>query len=1122
MSDEEELYDEFGNYVGPDLDSSDDDDDDDDDDKEPVEGADHDDDDDASDVSSDAEGGRRLQSPATQRMTIRDDDHQDDNEAGATADPMSAIVLHEDKEHYPSAEQVFGEEVRTAVLDEDAMEIETPLVQPLSTKSFHHDHPFQTTTTTTSNDQTKDAASPAASLSWNYTDSYLSAQLSNETTQTRRGIAIVGHHHHGKTSLMDLLLEPTLSSANAKNKKTTSGAWGEQASLDSAQGGGPRCTDLMQMERDRQMSLVSTPMTGLFCDTRGKHYCVTWIDCPGHVNFHDESVAALRLVDGALLVVDAVEGIMMPTELLIRQIVDEGLPIVLCLTKVDRLIVELKLPPNDCYYKLQQVVDSVNALVQETSRGRYPVLAPNRGNVVFSSAQHGWIFTLESFAQVYLDHCEDGGLGQNLSTHDLAQRLWGNAYLDPKQGTFHTSPHACPSMHEASGTNQHDKDDDDDDDEEMSTTPPTIHRTFVSLILLPLYKIYSACLAEREPTVNKLLRNGLGVFLSKAQLRSSARPLLRAALQHFLASAHGGLVEAVIRHTASPRIAAPTKLCRGYTDPSVYRRPISHQNNKRRLSRRVRAMQECDPRGPLMMHAVKQYATPDGQGFWTLARIYSGTVRPATVVKVLGESYTPQEDEEDVATATVQAVFIPRGPLRTQVTFATAGNWVLLQGLDATIGKTATITGIGDNHRNSQQPSSHNDDEDEDDHEDDCYIFAPLKFPHVGGESIMKLAIEPLNPAELPKMVEGLRRVSKAYPMVTTKVEESGEHVVLGTGELYLDCVMHDLRQVYSDVEVKVADPIVAFRETVVDTSSVKCFAQTANKRNQLTFLAEPMEDGLAEKLERGKINPEWDAKKLGGFFQNQYSWDLLSSRSIWAFGDSPTHGTNLLLDDTLPSDIDKSLLNTCRSSIVQGFQWAMREGPLCEEPVRGTKLKLLDATLSDKPIYRGGGQIIPTARRTVHSALLTATPRLMEPMFHFQIQCPKAIVEAVQPVMTRRRGHVVQDRPIPGTTLYSVRGFLPVLDSFGFETDLRTFTQGQAMVYSAFHHWSIVPGDPLDRSIVLHPLEPSPPPCLARELLIKTRRRKGLAEDVSINKFFDEAMKSQLFADEPLLTEVQ
>lgn len=61
-------------------------------------------------------------------------------------------------------------------------------------------------------------------------------------------------------------------------------------------------------------------------------------------------------------------------------------------------------------------------------------------------------------------------------------------------------------------------------------------------------------------------------------------------------------------------------------------------------------------------------------------------------------------------------------------------------------------------------------------------------------------SVEPVNPSELPKMLDGLRKVNKSYPLLATRVEESGEHVVLGTGELYLDCVMHDLRKMYSEI----------------------------------------------------------------------------------------------------------------------------------------------------------------------------------------------------------------------------------------------------------------------------------------------------------------------------------
>ena len=70
-------------------------------------------------------------------------------------------------------------------------------------------------------------------------------------------------------------------------------------------------------------------------------------------------------------------------------------------------------------------------------------------------------------------------------------------------------------------------------------------------------------------------------------------------------------------------------------------------------------------------------------------------------------------------------------------------------------------------------------------------------------------------------------------------------------------------------------------------------------------------------------------------------------------------------------------------------------------------------------------------------------------------------------------------------------QAYLPVIESFGFETDLRYHTQGQAFGLSVFDHWAIVPGDPLDKSIVLRPLEPAPIQHLAREFMVKTRRRK-------------------------------
>jgi len=81
---------------------------------------------------------------------------------------------------------------------------------------------------------------------------------------------------------------------------------------------------------------------------------------------------------------------------------------------------------------------------------------------------------------------------------------------------------------------------------------------------------------------------------------------------------------------------------------------------------------------------------------------------------------------------------------------------------------------------------------------------------------------------------EGLRKLSKAYPNSLIKVEESGEHIILGTGELHLDNMLHDLRSLYTDIEIKIADPSVIFSETVIENSSIICSQFSSNKKNEI------------------------------------------------------------------------------------------------------------------------------------------------------------------------------------------------------------------------------------------------------------------------------------------------
>ncbi|KAI1292799.1 U5 small nuclear ribonucleoprotein component [Halotydeus destructor] len=962
-----DLYDEFGNYIGPEIESDEED-----------------------NLEEDGERGEGdvVEYQNDQNMEAEDDEPD--------ASEMQ-VILHEDKKYYPTAEEVYGPDVETIIQEEDTQALTQPIIAPVNIKKFaHYSQELPTTT---------------------YSLEFMTDLMDN--TNLIRNVAFVGHLHHGKTSFTDCLVE--------------------QTHPEVSQGEGKSCefTDTLYTEQARGVSIKSSPVSVVMQDTREKSYLLNLFDTPGHVNFSDEVTAAIRLCDGIVLHVDASEGVMLNTERILKHAIQEGLAVTVCINKIDRLILELKLPPNDAYFKIKHILDEINSLIatytEDTDR---PVMSPLIGNVCFASSKYCVCFTLKSFATLYSRH-----FGGGFNINEFAKRLWGDQYFNRETRRF-----------------------------TQKSPPPGAQRTFIEFILEPMYKIMSQIIGDVDSNLDGLLSE-LGVKLTKAETKLNIRPLLRLISSRFFGD-FTGFVEMCVEHIPSPSANMRHRIESTFTGPSN--------------STMAESMIDCDPEGPLVVHTSKQYSTQDASTFNVFGLVVSGTLYANQSVKVLGESYS-SADEEDSRIMTVGRLWIYESRYNIEVNRVPAGNWVLIEGIDQPIVKTATIV----------DPRF----------EDELYIFKSLKF---NTQSVCKIAVEPVNPSELPKMLEGLRKCNKSYPLLTTKVEESGEHVILGTGELYLDCVMHDLRRMYSDIDIKVADPVVSFCETVVETSSLKCFAETPNKKNKITMIAEPLEKGLAEDIENSVVQINWDKKKLGDFFQTKYDWDLLAARSIWAFGPEQS-GPNVLVDDTLPSEVNKNLLGVVRDSIVQGFQWATREGPLCEEPIRNVKFKILNADISDQPIHRGGGQIIPTSRRVAYSAFLMATPRLMEPYNFVEVLAPADCVPAVYTVLAKRRGHITQDIPVPGSPLYTVKAFIPAIDSFGFETDLRTHTQGQAFCLSVFHHWQIVPGDPLDKSIVIRPLEAQPAPHLAREFMMKTRRRKGLSEDVSINKFFDDPMLLEL-----------
>lgn len=844
-----------------------------------------------------------------------------------------------------------------------------------------------------------------------------------------RNVAIAGHLHHGKTALMDMLVMQTHDIQERLDKKVGKKR-DEQL----------RYTDVHVLERERGLSIKASPMSLVLQSTKGKSHLLNLIDTPGHVNFADEVASGLRLADGVVLVVDVVEGVQTGAEQVIKHAVLEDLPMVLVINKMDRLILELNLPPADAYFKLKHVVEEVNTMIENTipGQGEKRRISPEKGNVAFACSSMGWCFTLPSFAKMYADSYD----GVNAS--DFALRLWGDIFFNPTSRKFTRR-----------GTEERSK------------------RSFVNFVLEPIYKLYSHTISQSPEELRSILDN-LGIHLKPSQYKSNAKDLMKAVCDQFFGGANG-FVDMVVQHIPSPLEGAKRTLERYYTGPLD--------------SETAKAMQQCDQNGPLVVHVTKLFNTADAASFNAFGRVMSGVCRPGQQVRVLGEGYT-LEDEEDMVEATIADTWIAEARYNVPTSGVPAGNWVLLGGVDNSIVKTATLV---ESAKAAQE---------------DAYIFRPVKHFY---ESVFKVAVEPINPSELPKMLDGLRKINKSYPLVTTKVEESGEHVVLGTGELYMDCVLHDLRRLYAEMEIKVSDPVTRFCETCVETSAIKCYASTPNKKNKITIVAEPLDDGIAEDIESGRVKIKDPASVVGKFFERNYNYDLLASRNIWAFGPDDM-GPNILQNDTLPTDIEPKQLRTVRESLRQGFSWASREGPLCEEPIRNTKFKITDVTLASEAIARGGGQIIPTTRRACYSSFLLASPRLMEPVYSVSMLGPADSVSALYTVLARRRGHVLTDGPVPGTPLYRVKGLIPVIDSFGFETDLRIHTQGQATVSCVFSNWQVVPGDPLDRSAsTLRKLEPATATELARDFVSKTRRRKGLKEDVGVARYLESEVVGRL-----------
>jgi elongation factor 2 len=531
----------------------------------------------------------------------------------------------------------------------------------------------------------------------------------------------------------------------------------------------------------------------------------------------------------------------------------------------------------------------------------------------------------------------------------------------------------------------------------------------------------------------------LNIKLSSEDKEKEGKALLKIVMRTFLPAAEA-LLEMMILHLPSPVTAQK------YRAETLYEGPPDDEA--------CIGIRDCDPKAPLMLYVSKMVPTSDKGRFYAFGRVFAGTVRSGLKVRIQGPNYVPGK-KDDLFVKAIQRTVLMMGGKVDPIDDVPAGNILGLVGIDQFLLKSGTLT---------TSETAHN-----------------LKVMKFSVSPVVQRSVEVKNAQDLPKLVEGLKRLSKSDPCVLTFISESGEHVVAGAGELHLEICLKDLEEDHAGVPLRISDPVVAYRETVSGTSSITALSKSPNKHNRLYMIAQPLDEEVSKDIESGKIGPRDDFKARARILADEHGWDVTDARKIWCFGPD-TNGANLLVDQTKAVQY----LNEIKDSVVSGFQWASREGPVAEEPMRSIRFNIMDVTLHADAIHRGGGQIIPTTRRVLYAATLLAEPNLLEPVFLVEIQVPESAMGGVYGVLTRRRGHVFNEEQRPGTPLFTIKAYLPVMESFGFNADLRQGTGGQAFPQSVFDHWQILPGgSPLDST------------SLVGKIVQDMRKRKGLKVEV-------------------------
>jgi len=493
----------------------------------------------------------------------------------------------------------------------------------------------------------------------------------------------------------------------------------------------------------------------------------------------------------------------------------------------------------------------------------------------------------------------------------------------------------------------------------------------------------------------------------------------------------------IIVHLPSPKVAQV------YRTSFLYEGPIDDEV--------AQAMMRCDPEGPIMMYVSKLVPNPESTRFYAFGRVFSGTISTGSKVRILGPNFKFGKNE-DLYEKNVQKVVIWMGKKIEEVTSIPCGNTCALIGIDQCLVKSGTVT---------DHPAA--------------FTIKSMKY---SVSPVVRVAIRPVNPMDLPKLVEGLQKLAKYDNLVQVTSTET-EQVIAGSGELHLEICINDLQKYFTNnIQIIKSDPVVPYKETVTIESPKECVSKSANGHNRIHCTAEPMHEELVKNIELDivKLSTKVELSKVYRQLIDDYSWEQHDAKKIWAFG-MESLNTNVLVDQTSSVQYLNEIRDHCESS----FHSVVNSGVLCEESLRGVRFNIKDANLHSDAVHRGGGNIIPCAKRVYYASQLTAEPRFLEPVYLVDISTPSEVVSNIYQCFSQKRGVIFSDENVYGTPLHNLKAYLPVSESFGFTEYLRSATSGKAFPQCVFDHWELIKDDPLDKK------------SKAYDILMKIRKRKGL-----------------------------